>query len=142
MTVNTRIKEIRLANDLTMEKFGERIGVTKSTISNIENGNRNATEHMIKSICREFDYREEWLRNGIEPKKPEIDQDIEYGMICADLGITDSRAKQLIMNYGRFSSEDKELFWSYIDRLCSAAKATENYEFSGESSNDIDENNT
>lgn len=117
MTVNKRIKKIRKESRLTMEKFGERIGVTKSTISNIENENRNATEHMIKSICREFGYNEEWLRDGIEPKKPTIDEDTEYGQICAELGINDSRAKQIILNYGRFSPEDKKLFWEYIDRL-------------------------
>lgn len=120
MTVNERIKEVRKKSELTMEKFGRRIGVTKSTISNIENGNRNATEHMIKSICREFGYNEDWLRYGTEPKQPEIDTDMEYGRICAELGISDARAKQIILNYGRFSPEDKKLFWEYIDRLCRA----------------------
>jgi len=119
VTINERINEIRKTNELTMDKFGERIGVTKAAISKIEKGERGVTDQMIKSICREFGYNEEWLRNGTEPKKPVIDEDIEYGMICADLGITDSRAKQLIMNYGRFSPEDKKLFWEYIDRLSS-----------------------
>ena len=36
MTQGERIKEIRKALNLTMEKFGENIGVAKSTISNIE----------------------------------------------------------------------------------------------------------
>ncbi len=64
MTVGERIKKIRLNRDMTMEQFGEKIGVSKSTISNIENGNRNATTHMIKSICREFNVTENWLRTG------------------------------------------------------------------------------
>lgn len=117
MTVNERVKEIRKSNNLTMDKFGERIGVTKAAISKIEKGERGVTDQMIKSICREFGYNEEWLRNGIEPKKPIIDEDMEYGQICAELGINDSRAKQIILNYGRFSHEDKKLFWEYIDRL-------------------------
>ena len=117
MTINERVKEVRKLEELTMESFGNKLGVGRSAISNIENNKRNVTDQMIKSICREFGYNEEWLRDGIEPKKPEIDEDVEYGMICADLGITDSRAKQLIMNYGRFSPEDKKLFWEYIDRL-------------------------
>ena len=54
MTQGERIRELRKTLKMTMEQFGEKIGVTKSTISNIENGNRNATEHMVKSICREF----------------------------------------------------------------------------------------
>lgn len=64
MTLGERIREVRKSLKMTMDQFGERIGVTKSTISNIENGNRNATEHMIKSICREFEVNEEWLRTG------------------------------------------------------------------------------
>jgi len=118
VTVNERVREIRKTEKLTLEKFGEKLGVGKTAISSIEHGINGVTDQMIKSICREFGYNEEWLRDGIEPKKPEIDEDVEYGMICADLGITDSRAKQLIMNYGRFSPEDKKLFWSYIDKLC------------------------
>lgn len=128
MTVNDRVKEIRKIEALTMESFGEKLGVGRTAISNIENGKRNVTDQMLKSICREFGYREEWLRDGIEPKKPEIDADIEYGQICAELGITDSRAKQIILNYGRFSPEDKKLFWSYIDRLCSTNNKAEHDE--------------
>lgn len=70
MTKGMRIREIRKRLNLTMEQFGERIGVSKQTISNIENDNRNATDHMEKSICREFGVSPEWLRDGIgEPFK-------------------------------------------------------------------------
>ena len=62
--MNNRIKEIRTSLNLTMKDFGYRLGVSKSTISNIENGNRNATEHMIKSICREFNVIYRWLTTG------------------------------------------------------------------------------
>jgi hypothetical protein len=63
-TVNERVKQLRKTLDLTMEKFGEKIGVKKSAISLIESGKNSLTEQMIKSICREFDVDEEWLRNG------------------------------------------------------------------------------
>lgn len=118
MTVNERVREIRKSSHLTMEKFGERLGVGKVAISYIESGKNHVTEQMIKSICREFGYNEDWLRYGAEPKQPEIDTDMEYGRICAELGISDARAKQIILNYGKFSPEDKKLFWEYIDRLC------------------------
>ena len=45
-------------------KFGERIGVTRGSMSNIENGNRNLTEQMTKSICREFSVDYMWLTTG------------------------------------------------------------------------------
>ena len=62
--MNERVKQLRKTLDLTMEKFGEKIGVKKSAISLIESGKNSLTEQMIKSICREFDVDEEWLRNG------------------------------------------------------------------------------
>ena len=62
--MNERIKIIRNKLNLTLDKFGQRIGVTRAAISNIETGNRKVTEQMCRSICREFNVREEWLRNG------------------------------------------------------------------------------
>ena len=122
MTVNERIKELRISQGLTMEQFRERIGIKRSSISLIESGKNNPSDQTIMLICREFGYNEEWLRDGIEPKKPTIDEDMEYGQICAELGISDNRAKQIILNYGRFSPDDKKLFWEYIDRLIHTAE--------------------
>lgn len=64
MTQNERVKEIRKSLGLTLEKFGERVGVTKQTVSRIENGINNLTEQMIKSICREFSVDYIWLTTG------------------------------------------------------------------------------
>ena len=64
MSQNERVKEIRKTLGLTLEKFGERIGVTRGSMSNIENGNRNLTEQMTKSICREFSVDYMWLTTG------------------------------------------------------------------------------
>lgn len=65
MTENERVKQLRKFLDLTLEKFGDRLGVTKVAISNIENGKRAVTEQMSKAICREFNVNEDWLRNGV-----------------------------------------------------------------------------
>lgn len=64
MTQGERIKEVRKSLGLTLEKFGECIGVTRGSMSNLENGHRNLTEQMTKSICREFNVSDEWLRTG------------------------------------------------------------------------------
>lgn len=62
--MNERIKLLRKSLGMTLEKFGERLGVGRSTMSNIENGARNVTQQMFKSICREFGANEVWLRTG------------------------------------------------------------------------------
>ena len=63
--MNERIKKLRIEIlGITMEEFGDRVGVTRSAISNIESGRRNVSEQIIKAICREFAVREDWIRNG------------------------------------------------------------------------------
>lgn len=64
MTQGERVKEIRKALGLTLEKFGEKVGVGKTAISNIEKGNRNLTKQMTKSICREYNVDYMWLTTG------------------------------------------------------------------------------
>lgn len=64
MTENERIKELRKARGLTMEEFGRRIGITKSSVSLLEQGRNNPSTQTRLSICREFGVREEWLRDG------------------------------------------------------------------------------
>ena len=70
MSVNERIRKIRKSLSITMEDFGSRLGVTKVSISMIENGKRNVTDQMFLAICREFNVNPEWLRDGVgEPCK-------------------------------------------------------------------------
>ena len=64
LTQGERIKEIRKSLNLTLEKFGEKIGVTKTAISRIEKGERGCTEQMTKAICREFGVDYIWLTTG------------------------------------------------------------------------------
>ena len=64
LSINERVKVIRTSAGLTLDKFGERVGVSRAAISNIENGNRSVTDQMFKSICREFNVNENWLRTG------------------------------------------------------------------------------
>ena len=64
MTQGERIREVRNALGLTLEKFGDRLGVTKVAISNLEKDNRNLTEQMTKAICREFNVDYMWLTTG------------------------------------------------------------------------------
>lgn len=64
MTIGERIKKVRRSVDLTQQKFGERLGIKPNSVSLIESGDRNPSDQVILAICREFNIREEWLRNG------------------------------------------------------------------------------
>lgn len=59
-----RIKKIRKALGLSGEKFGENIGLKRSSISQLETGTNNPTDQVIKSICLAYNVNEDWLRTG------------------------------------------------------------------------------
>lgn len=87
--MNERIMELRKSLNLTLEKFGNYLGVTKVAISNIEKGNRNVTEQMFKSICHvcwngKF-VNEEWLRTGVGEMFLELPQEDEIAGYVSDI---------------------------------------------------------
>jgi|GEM_PF-272685 len=63
-TMGDRLRKIRKKKGGTQTQFGERIGVTDTAISKLEKNERNFTDQMIISICREFEVNEDWLRYG------------------------------------------------------------------------------
>ena len=64
MELKDRIKLVRSKTKMTMEKFGNQLGVSKSAINLLEKGVNTPSEQSIKAICREFNISEDWLRSG------------------------------------------------------------------------------
>lgn len=64
MTQGERVREIRKSLKLTLEKFGVKLGVKKSAISDIESGRNTLTEQMAISICREYNVNYDYLISG------------------------------------------------------------------------------
>ena len=85
MTQSERVKEVRKSLNLTMEQFGNKLGVTKVAISNIEKEKRNLTEQMSRAICREFNVSEEWLKTGEGEMYQQLSEDEEIAGIVSDL---------------------------------------------------------
>ena len=111
--MNERIKELRKALGLTLDKFGERLGVSKVAISLIENGKNSLTDQMFKSICREFNVREEWLRTGEEPMFIQMSRDEEIASFINSIqqGCTDSFKKRFIKVLASLDESD----WKFIE---------------------------
>jgi hypothetical protein len=113
MTQGERVKEVRKTLGLTLEKFGEKIGVTKTAISRIEKSERNLTEQMTKSICREFNVDYIWLTTGEGKMFIEFDRE-EQLMIWANSALGDkenfkSRFIDILM---RLSEEE----WEWLEQ--------------------------
>lgn len=62
--MNKRIKELRNELGMTLEEFGNELGFSRSSMSNIETGYRNVTDRLVKAIVNTFNVNEDWLRTG------------------------------------------------------------------------------
>lgn len=61
-----RIIQLREALKMSQADFGKKIGLARSGISSVENGQRVVQERHIKLILSAFpDVSESWLRNGV-----------------------------------------------------------------------------
>lgn len=63
-TMNSRLYKVRKVLKMSQVEFGREIGVSGAAISRIEKGERGLTEQMLKSVCREYHVRREWLTEG------------------------------------------------------------------------------
>ena len=105
MTQGERIREVRKALGLTLEKFGEKIGMKKNSVSQIENGKNSVTEQVIKSICREFNVDYIWLTTGDGEMFVDTDDDFIERIDRIMVGEDDAR-KNLFKALLEASDED------------------------------------
>lgn len=118
MTIGERIKELRKSLGLTLEEFGKKLGVGKSAISNIENGSRNLTDQMSLSIHREFNVREEWLRDGIGEMFEPAALD-ELDALAKEYGLSEGE-KILIDRYIKLDESSRRAVIDFIIDTASA----------------------
>lgn len=123
--MNNRIKELRKSLGLTLEKFGERLGVSKVAISRIENGINNVTDQMFKSICREFNVNEEWLRNGTG-EMFRIPEDETAALVADLLDDADDEFYKIVLDvvrtYQQLQPESQEVLKNFCLQLAENIK--------------------
>ena len=118
MTQGERIREVRKTLGLTLEKFGEKIGMKKNSVSQIENGKNSVTEQVIKSICREFNVDYIWLTTGDGEMFVDTDDDFIERIDRIMVGEDDAR-KNLFKALLEASDEDIAAFLRIIDLFAS-----------------------
>lgn len=118
MTQGERIKEIRKTLDLTLDKFGEKLGVTKQTVSRIENGVNNVTDQMARSICREYNVNYDYLMYGEGNMFGDLPQTI-IDELCLQYDLNDSD-RALVEMYVSLPESDRSRIVSYIKGFANA----------------------
>lgn len=113
--MNERVKELRKALGLSGEKFGEKIGLKKVAVSQIETGRNNLTEQNIISICREFKVNEDWLRYGTGEMFKEKSLDEEIISFIGDIqwNAEDNFKKRFISAIAKLNDSE----WEVIEKI-------------------------
>lgn len=114
MTQNERVKEVRKTLGLTLEKFGDRLGIKKAAVSKIEKGENSLTDANIKAICREFSVDYMWLTAGEGEMFVETDDDFFERIDRIMAGENETR-KNMIKMLLYASDDDIKAFDRLVD---------------------------
>ena len=118
MNENERVKELRKAIGLTQERFGERVGLKKSAISQIESGVNGATDQLRLAVFREFNVNDDWLRTGEGSMFVEPDEDEETARFVGDvLSCQPDFRRRLISVLSRMTPDEWALLEAKIREL-------------------------
>lgn len=120
-TIGERIRYIRKElNKLTLEAFGQRIGISNAAVSALESGKNNPSEQTIRMICSEFRCNEVWLRTGVgEPMQPMSRAEEIASFTASLLSHGSPEAQAFISVLARSTPDEWEIF---SKKLCELAE--------------------
>ena len=75
MSVGSRIKEVRDFYGLTQQEFADRLRIKRGAVANYELERNAPIDAVISLICREFNVREAWLRDGTGEMLEQLTED-------------------------------------------------------------------
>lgn len=125
MEMHERIRELRKNYlHLSQTQFGEKLGVSRSVIKNIELNTLARPEQklsLIKLMCKEFNVREEWLINGTGDMFNSMSQDEELAyVIGATLSHVPDHVKSAFIAFGKISKNLSPEDWTMIQKIIDA----------------------
>lgn len=113
--IGKRIDELIKTLDIKKVRFAERLKIDQSYVTQLTSCKRNPSERTISDICREFNVREEWLRNGSGKMFLDFTED-EFTKAAATLS-NDAFVRSLIIEYWKLDEDSKKLFRDFIHKL-------------------------
>jgi len=123
VTINDRITHIRKYYDLKQEQFGNKINLSKSSISLIESNKRNATDRIIADVCREFKVNPDWMRTG---EGEMLDDEIDENDFYFKLGYYSSNLtefqKNIIMGFLEMPEQTQNDLMDFMKKLVNGEK--------------------
>lgn len=121
--MNNRIKNIRKQSGLNQADFGNRIGVSRDTVANIEGGRIEIKDLFIKSICREFNVNEQWLRTGDGDPYQHLEVNDTITRTAELLGRRDPFLESFLEVYGKMSNSARAVMIDALEEIVELYKS-------------------
>lgn len=105
MTSNSRVRELRKTLKLSQTKFGEKLGVSKDVIVNIELERVELKELMLNLICKTYNVNPLWLAEG----KGDMFFEVSEGLIddlAIEYELTDIE-KKIVSNFVKLPPDER-----------------------------------
>lgn len=118
--MNNRIKQLRKAQKLNQTEFGEKLGVSKDVIYNLEAGRVTPTEMQIKLICKLFPVNEIWLRTGEGDMFQALTEDEQIAAYVGEVlkDSPESFRRRLLAAQASWTDE----MWDALAKICDSLK--------------------
>ena len=134
MTINERIKRVRSEANMTLVEFGKKIGLTKSTVSRMEQNGYAVIPQNVQLICTAFNISEKWLTEG----KGDMYTSNEEAILDKLAGMYDLSESQMIFakQWLQLPATAKDAVVDYIVSVASALQEKKSKK------NDVSESDT
>lgn len=121
--MNDRIKQLRLTLGLSQEEFGNRLGMGRGAITNIELKKVEPKPLLVSLICREFRVSEHWLRTGDGEMFLPMDADEELARVLTEIKLSDGQPiKSIIKSYWSMDDAGKSVIRQLVADLAEAVQ--------------------
>lgn len=123
MSIASRTSELRKSLGLTQQAFADRLGITRGAVSKYDIDATDPSDAVISLICREFNVREAWLRDGtgemleVKPRAEELGELVRK--LLADR--PESFRSRLITSLLRFEPNSPE--WQILENIYNSIAA-------------------
>jgi transcriptional regulator with XRE-family HTH domain len=122
--MNERLKKLRKTLELTQQEFAVRIGMKQNTIATYEMGRSIPSDLCIRSICREFNVNEQWLRDGTG-EMFKLSKEEEIASWVNSIQVSEDFKKRFISVLSKLDVDDWELIANMAETLVRQRKKDE-----------------
>lgn len=121
--MNERIKRIRKSLGLTQAEFAHKLGIKQNTVACYETGIRIPSDAIIKSISKNFNVSEYWLRTGEGEMFIPITEDEKLLEVLADLQVDEKNPiRDLLVCYWQLEENEKKVIKKLLRKMLGKEK--------------------